>query len=466
MATSVYSYDSVPTIRRFSHSEARHRIIMGPFRSGKSSGSLMELIYRGQQQAPDIKDGIRKTRFAIIRNTFRMLEDTTMRTVFDWFPPGQFGVHRVADHDYIIDKFPGVRIEFNFRALDRPDHVKNLLSLEVTGVWVNEGREIVKDIWDALDGRIGQWPPVKWGGCTWAGIIMDTNPPNEGHWIHKLVEEQKPANLEFFRQPSGLSAEAENLPNLRGGQKYYQDLAIGKSPEYINVYIHGNYGFTMSGTPVYESSYSDSLHCADRIIQPNKSLPLVTGWDFYLHPALTINQLTPRGQLVTLDEVMGNGMGAERFVNELVEPLLYNKYRGMSIVGYGDPTGSTRVPTDESDCYKVLKAHNFHWIKECYTNATMPRIAAVEYYLTRLIDGAQPAYQLSPNCQTIREGFNGGYRRKDDGEIDKKNPYSHLHDGLQYACLYTLWKHNRAAANALPTKRNRTNHVPASSAGY
>jgi hypothetical protein len=466
LSTSLYSYESVPTIRRFTHSEARHRIVVGPFRSGKSSGMLMELIYRGQQQIPD-KKGIRRTRFAIVRNTFRQLESTTMRTVFQWFPPGEYGMHRVADHQYFLDQWPGVRIEFDFMALDRPDHVKNLLSMEVTGVWINEGREIVKEIWDGLDGRIGQWPPSNQEGCTWAGIIMDTNPPNEGHWIHKLIEEDKPANMESFIQPSGLSPEAENLINLRGGQKYYQDLAIGKSPEYINVYIHGNYGFTMSGTPVYASSYSDSIHCADKIIQPNKNLPIVTGWDFYLHPALVIGQLSPRGELVILDELMGTGMGAERFINELVEPLLNSKYRGMSVVGYGDPTGSVRAQSDESDCYQVLKKHNFHWIKECHTNATMPRIGAVEYYLTRLVDGAQPAFQLSPNCQMLREGFNGGYRRKEDGEIDKKNPYSHCHDSLQYLSLYTLWKHNRAAANSLPTKRNRTpQHQPASSAGY
>ena len=462
---TIYSYDSVPTIRRFSHSEARHRIIIGPFRSGKSSGCLMELIYRGQQQAPSAS-GIRRTRFAVIRNTFRQLESTTMRTVFDWFPPGQFGVHKVADHQYIIDKFQGCRIELDFMALDRPDHVKNLLSLEVTGIWVNEGREIPKEIWDGLDGRIGQWPRAKEEGCTWAGIILDTNPPNEGHWIHKLVEEDKPPNMESFKQPSGLSLEAENLANLRGGQKYYQELAIGKSPEYINVYIHGNYGFTMSGTPIYESSYSDSIHCAQSVIQPNKNLPLVAGWDFYLHPALVLGQLTPTGQLVILDELMGNGMGIERFLNEKVEPLLFNKYRGMSIVGYGDPTGNVRAQTDESTCYDVLRKHGFFWIKECYTNASMPRIAAVEHYLTRNATSAQPAFQLSPNCQILREGFNGGYRRKDDGTIDKQNMYTHCHDSLQYASLYTLWKHNRAAANALPTKRNRTNHVPASSAGY
>jgi len=434
--------------------------------SGKSAACVNEIVRRGHLQKPSTLDGIRKTRWAVIRGTFGQLTDTTMKTFYDWFPPSKYGFEQVAKHNYIITGFDGIKIEVFFRAMDRPDQVDNLLSLELTGAWANELREIPKEIWEAVDGRIFRYPSVREGGPTWCGIIGDTNPPNEGSWLHELVEKTKPSNLEFFRQPGGREHNAENLTHLlppNGG--YYRDLAIGKSPEFVNVYIDGNYGFTMKGVPVYQLTYSDSLHCAKQVIQPNKSLPLVTGWDFYLHPAVVLGQLTPRGQFVILDELMGSGMGVDRFIEQMVEPLLYDKYRGMSVVGYGDPTGKVRSSTDETTCYDSLKKHNFHWVKECHTNAPLARIGAVEYYLTRLVDNGQPGFLLSPNCQMLREGFNGGYRRKDDGTIDKGS-YSHLHDGLQYSCLYTLWKHNRAAANALPTKRNRTNHVPASSAGY
>jgi len=407
----------------------------------------------------------RNGKCSINSNTYSQLIDTTMKTFYDWFPPSKYGFEQVAKHNYIITGFDGVRIEVFFRAMDRPDQVDNLLSLELTGAWANELREIPKEIWEAVDGRIFRYPSKREGGPTWCGIIGDTNPPNEGSWLHELVEKTKPSNLEFFRQPGGRSPDAENLPNLPNGRAYYTDLAIGKSPEFINVYIDGNYGFTMKGVPVYQLTYSDSLHCAKQVIQPNKNLPLVTGWDFYLHPALILGQLTPRGQLIILDELNGDGMGIERFIEQMVEPLLYDKYRGMSVVGYGDPTGRVRSSTDETTCYDVLKKHNFHWVKECHTNAPLARIGAVEHYLTRLVDNGQPGFLLSPNCQMLREGFNGGYRRKDDGTIDK-GPYSHGHDACQYLSLYTLWKHNRAAANALPTKRKRTNHLPASSAGY
>ena len=40
-----------------------------------------------------------------------------------------------------------------------------------------------------------------------------------------------------FHQPSGLADNAENLVNLTPG--YYERLALGKSPEWIKVYIKG-----------------------------------------------------------------------------------------------------------------------------------------------------------------------------------------------------------------------------------
>ena len=73
--------------------------------------------------------------------------------------------------------FNDTRFEVLFRALDRPADVKKLLSLELTGAWVNEAREVPKAIIDGLQGRVGRYPSMREGGCTWSGLMMDTNPP-------------------------------------------------------------------------------------------------------------------------------------------------------------------------------------------------------------------------------------------------------------------------------------------------
>jgi hypothetical protein len=109
-------------------------------------------------------------------------------------------------------------VEILFRALDRPEHVANLLSLELTGAWVNEAREMPWAVISALKGRVDRYPARNEGGCVDPGIIMDTNPPEDDSWWYKLFEERgdeaDTRSVEIFRQPSGRSPEAENLSSF------------------------------------------------------------------------------------------------------------------------------------------------------------------------------------------------------------------------------------------------------------
>ena len=136
-----YSYRDVPTVLKFAESNAFVRGLMGPFGSGKSSGCVVEIINRAHQQTPG-PDGIRRTRFAVVRNTYQQLRDTTIKTFFDWLPESLFGTYKKAEHTYTITGFEGVHCEVIFRALDRPEQISNLLSLELTAAWVNEAREV------------------------------------------------------------------------------------------------------------------------------------------------------------------------------------------------------------------------------------------------------------------------------------------------------------------------------------
>ena len=78
-----YSYTDVPTVYAFTISTKRLKCIMGPFGSGKSSGCVMALLRYAMQQRPD-QHGIRKTRYAIVRNTVKELKDTTKKTIDEW----------------------------------------------------------------------------------------------------------------------------------------------------------------------------------------------------------------------------------------------------------------------------------------------------------------------------------------------------------------------------------------------
>lgn len=76
-------------------SNARRRVILGPFGSGKSVACCAEIFRRAREQAPS-HDGVRRTRWAIVRNTYPDLKNTTVKTWRDWWGD-RFGVFsRVA----------------------------------------------------------------------------------------------------------------------------------------------------------------------------------------------------------------------------------------------------------------------------------------------------------------------------------------------------------------------------------
>lgn len=435
------------------------RGIMGPIGSGKSVACCAEIMMRCCEQAPG-RDGVRRSRWAIIRNTYPELKSTTIKTWLDWFPESVFGrmkwdapiTHLIAFNEPNLGR---VEIEVLFLALDRPDHVKKLLSLEVTGVWINEARSVPKAIVDAATGRVGRYPSKRdkpdevpadqWP--TWFGVIMDTNPPDDDHWWYKLAEEDKPAGWAFYRQPSGLSPDAENKGNLP--RNYYENLQAGKSQLWIDVYVHGRYGSVMDGKPVYPE-YNDALHCSTEPLRAIPGLPLVLGFDFGLTPACIIGQLTPRGQIRLIDELVGTDIGIGNFARQVVVPHLqmyYPQWRlnkddrrdNNYIEAVGDPAGVAR-DGDERTSFQLVRQAGIN-IVPAITNNFTPRRESVANPLSRLLDG-EPGLIISPTCKSLRKGFNGGYRYRrlqvagDERYTDEpdKNQYSHIHDAAQYAC--------------------------------
>lgn len=431
-----YSYRHAPVIKQFAECDAFIRGLMGPFGSGKSSGCVVEILQRGLAQKPG-PDGIRRTRWAVIRNTYRQLEDTTIKTVHQWLPPMQFGEWKDGDKRYIVNAFPGVEIEILFRALDRPDQVGNLLSLDLTGAWVNEAREVPWAVIEALQARLGRYPAIREGGPTWFGLIMDTNPPDaDSKWFKFFEEGGHPESFaRVFKQPSGLSDRAENLPNLPGGIEYYRKLAVGKTAEWHKVYIDGQYGFVIDGKPVYPE-YSDELHAKE--CSPIRSVPIYRGWDFGLTPACVFTQLLPSGRFIVFDELCATSMGIERFSDEVLEHCATGFASEAEFIDYGDPAGNDRAQTDERTCFQILQSKNIA-IEGGLQDPTI-RQESVRKPLTTIISG-RAQFQLHPRCRVLRKGFLGAYqfrRMQTNAEryTDKpdKNEASHPHDALQYVC--------------------------------
>jgi hypothetical protein len=458
-------YVPEPTPQRF-HWDSHHfvRGIMGPLGSGKSVACVMEIWNRAIRQEPD-KEGVRRTRWAVIRNTYPQLTTTTLKTWMDWFDPRLCPVRYTAPIKALcnLPLDDGTRVDFEvlFLAIDKPGDVDRLLSLEVTGAWINEARELPKAVIDMITGRVGRYPPKFMAPLTWSGVFMDSNPPDNDHWWYHLAEEDKPDNWAFFRQPPALIPQngryvanvgqitgippAEGVQHQPKGFNYWLEQIGGKDKEWIKVYILGQYGSVFDGKPVYENQYNDLVHVSRDPLKVYNGLPVILGWDFGMTPACAFSQLTPQGGLNVVREEWAEFAGLKQFASTVVLPRLALDFPNMPVISWTDPAGAQSAQTDEQTCLDVLldlgvPSH------VAPTNKFLPRREAVATFLTRMIDG-KAGFQLDPSCIRLRKGFQGGYmfsRIQVSGperyhDMPVKNEYSHIHDALQYNALGALY---------------------------
>lgn len=427
-----------PVIKRFHESKAFVRGIMGPIGSGKSTACVIEILRRAHAQKPG-PDGIRRTRWAIIRNSYPELKTTTLKTWAEWCPLSYGKVNMDSPFLHHV-KSGDLDIEVFFLALDRPEDARKLLSLELTGAWLNEAREIPKTILDALTGRVGRFPAKVSGGATWSGVICDTNAPDTQSWWYKASEEETPEGWDFFKQPSGTAPDAENLPNLP--DKYYVRLMAGKDPDWIQVYVHGQYGFLIEGKPVFPQ-YRDLLHCAQNSITADQHFGLLIGVDFGLTPAAVIAQKLPDGRWKILDEMCTDNTGVKRFA-ELLSQFVAVNYPEFNVVGaWGDPSGAYGADNEDDTAIGIMNVNTaWKWLPAPGDNTLYERLECVRNVLNRLVDG-EPGILISSNAKKLRKGFTSGYHYKLSSsgngavvnETPNKNEYSHVHDALQYLLL-------------------------------
>lgn len=431
-------------------------LICGPVGSTKTTASLMKIAYMAAKVAA-CKDGIRRSRAVVVRNTREMLTDSTIPDFLKWFPEGQAGTYLKTERRFWL-RFDDVECEVLFRGLDDANDVRRLLSLQASFGILDEFREINKSIFEALGGRLGRYPDgmlvphrPEWGvdskGNPVQGCVDDegksmkllwgaSNPPEYDSWWQKWMD-NPPDNASVTFQPSGMSSE-EDWSHLLPTD-YYPNLMEGKDQDWIDVYVHGKYGRSLAGKPVFPA-FNWDFHVAKGPLNYIKSTgcPLIIGIDFGLSPACTINQVDPMGRLLTLDSVASEGMGIVRFIDEKLRPAL-TKYPGLPIVVVGDPAGQQRAQTDEKSCFDILRNAGFK-VVAASTNSTQARISAVEQQLSRQVDG-KAAHIIDPGATELINALRGGYRYrvKKSGEMDlapEKNHHSHVADAHQYACLY------------------------------
>jgi hypothetical protein len=255
----------------------------------------------------------------------------------------------------------------------------------------------------------------------WEGIL--TNPPDNTH---------------VTIQPSGMGDEADWVHLLPSN--YYDNLAKGKSQDYIDVYIHSKFGKSLAGQAVFRS-FDGDFHVSERALNPilNGLRPVLIGMDFGLNPSAVVGQLDALGRLLVYRSLTADGMGLLRFLRTILKPELAQGFPGAPVLVIGDPAGTARAQTDEKTVYDILAQEGFN-AKPAYTNSIVARITAVEQFLNRQIDTG-PGVLIDPSCRPLINALRGKYRYKlkKSGEFEdepEKNEASHIADALQYLCLH------------------------------
>jgi len=456
---------------------------------GKTSGSVVHTFLKAQNQEPN-SNGVRERKTAVVRATAPRLKTTVMKTYESWFgnvdDPYKGGILKWKRTSPMSARcrMPSmyndgtvVDWEICFLALDREDDVEILKSQEFSDIYFCETMEMKRNIFDAARGRIGRYPAVKDGSvCTHPQIICDYNSPPIDHWLAKLELEERPEGHSFYVAPPAVmqredgtwvpSPNAVNLEYLH--EDYYKIQLMGADPQYIHVMLANNFGSLKSERRVFHN-YDDAVHVGKFDIKPLRGVPIVIGLDAGLTPAAAICQLSPLGQLLVLDEIVTEDCGMSQFVEEYLKPKMLLEYRSWDYRVVVDPAATQRAQTNMTSCYDILRRAGIP-VQTAKSNNPIDRIDSVDYFLRRLADG-QPSFLLSPKCATIRRGLISEYKyRKVMGQdrfhnVPEKNIYSHVMDGLQYACLELAApkKVRRYAGKYLGGKRFK----PASSrAGY
>jgi hypothetical protein len=437
MSSPLRSYFPPPTVEALLLCDWRLQFIFGPLGSGKTTGVLIKLLTIAHAQIPNA-NGVRKTRFAVVRNTRQQLKDSVLKTVLEWLPPNGktirwYETDATLVLDVQLEDGTSLKSEFMFRALDDEKDARRLLSTEYTAAWISEFREIPFGLLTDILSRTGRYPSVPDGGASWYGVIGESNMCTRGSEWFKFLMLERPAHCAVFIQPSAVGAHAENLINLK--PDYYTNLLYGKSDNWIQAHIKSEFPDSLDGKAVWGGSYSFERHVGKEILMPSGTNPVIIGCDQGRSPAAVAMQMDLKGKLRILRTTHALGIGMDRFASEYLRPMVTNNFPSQPILVVIDPAGCAKSQVNDQSPKDVLEAAGFK-VMPAPTNDVERRIAAVD---RRFI--LHEGIEISPDCRMLIHSIASEYKykTKKDGELEdrpeKKHPYSDLADALQYGTL-------------------------------
>jgi len=270
--------------------------------------------------------------------------------------------------------------------------------------------------------------------------------PLEAVLMERAAASAPKVSINFFQQPSGLSAQAEN----RKGKSYedYASAAAVMKENDVRRFVHGLPGYPEDGRPVYSREYSRARHVASGRLPVIPGLPLHIGFDQGGSPAAILFQVSSHGQIRIYREVwIGQGVGYVRFLQTLVPILTQAPFRDVPPGNYtADPAGfyGADKMAGELAWAQSISAGLGHPVYPAATNEPGTRQEAVRLRLSYQVDANTPGLIIDPvGCPLLVEGFEAEYKfpRLSEkaattyGDAPLKNTHANVHDALQYGVL-------------------------------
>lgn len=469
-----FNYVPTETGLKFHNSTKFLKLLLGPYGSGKSCMSAMEILFNAIAQAP-ASDGVRYSRIGVCRSSYPELQSATRRSLMEVLPSecgtiSSTGSPMRGLYNIPLPDGTRVQLELELWAILSEDDNEKIKSSNWTACWINEATGCSPTLVPAVMSRIGRYPSPAMGGVTWSGVLMDSNQPVPGSWLDDFIQHPKD-NWDIFIQPPAafkkelddgttiyeINPLAENLCNLGAyeagdspdftcqdkGMRYYRNqietlVELGRFD-----IIHNQYCLLreaiIDGKPVYPT-FNKKRHVAAQELKPKPFNNIVIGFDTSgLHPAAVVMQ-EQNNRWCLLDELYADNEPLEIFINSMLVPLLRTKYSSNPVIAALDPSS----PRDAWQGFtpKERLAEVGITATTEISNTPKVRIQAV----TQMLNTYDGGLFISPNCELTIRGFESEYRYRRVRaagtmgavytEQPEKNDASHLADACQYACLF------------------------------
>lgn len=470
-----------PTLRRFLLSTSAVRLVQGPVESGKTVGCIGS-IYKAMCEMPRCKDGIRRSRWLVVRPTYAELETTVRRDWIDWFDQDLYGKMSETEPFKQTMVFEDVEAEVWMMSFadSSESSIKRLKSTQFTGAWVNECQFAdLRLIVEIID-RTGRYPRKidcpDYDRRKWA--VLDNNAPfSHDHWIHYMrgdtkippdmpadqaMAYQKPDDWEFFVQPAAvledkdeagnllgykLNPKAENLQNM--GAEPYKAVG-GKARDQIDRDYRNITRASRDGTPRYPD-FNEDVHVAKSELKAYTGGAIAVGVDPGGTPGYTIGQKVDGRWYILHAEEMNNTESVElakRILEVLHDRFEFFKETGLKVTG--DPAGTFGQLHSKTTTRDIFLAAGLPYETPAAKDKPDLRMSTGREVLRTMVRG-EPKLQICPvHCRNLVSALDGGMKMK-DGKLDKKSPFANVGESFEYL----LWGGGEAREITRPAEGSR-----------